>query len=86
MAGSYNHLVNDDGHFTFDLIENMGDAREALAQCFFLIHYLVGGGNQTLIEAAINEYYKCCRGEPVNTTAAFVFQTLLHGNQFGIEG
>ncbi len=34
MAGSYKHLVAEDGTFTFDLIENMGDAYEACEECF----------------------------------------------------
>lgn len=40
MAGSYNHLVGEDGKFTFDLIENMGDAYEACEECFDIIKKL----------------------------------------------
>jgi hypothetical protein len=40
MAGSYNHLVSDDGSFQFDLIENMGDAQEACEDCFNIIRDL----------------------------------------------
>ncbi len=37
MAGSYNHLVAEDGSFSMELIENMGDAHEALEECFEII-------------------------------------------------
>ncbi|KKK99213.1 hypothetical protein LCGC14_2634990 [marine sediment metagenome] len=40
MAGSYKHLVAEDGTFTFDLIENMGDAYEACEECFEKIRRL----------------------------------------------
>lgn len=34
MAGSYSHLVAEDGSFRFDLIDNMGDAHEACEDSF----------------------------------------------------
>ena len=37
MAGSYAHIVADDGTFTMELIDNMGDAHEALEECFAMI-------------------------------------------------
>ena len=37
MAGSLNHIVNEDGSFNMDLIENMRDAHEALAECHQII-------------------------------------------------
>lgn len=37
MAGSYRHLVGRDGKFTFDLIDNLGDAYEACEECFDII-------------------------------------------------
>jgi hypothetical protein len=43
MAGSLNHIVGDDGRFSMDTIENMGDAHEALEECFDFIHALSGG-------------------------------------------
>ena len=33
MAGSLKHLIDDDGNFAFDLIDNMGDAHEACEDC-----------------------------------------------------
>ena len=40
MAGSYKMLVGPDGKFTFELIEDMGDAHEACEECFELIRQL----------------------------------------------
>lgn len=57
MAGSYNHLLNDDGTFRFDMIENMGDAHEACQQCFAIIQHLAGGSEEK-IQGALDSYYK----------------------------
>jgi len=43
MAGSLNHIVGNDGHFTMDTIENMGDAHEALHECFEIIRSMSAG-------------------------------------------
>ena len=50
MAGSLCHIVNwdeeeseGDGTFHMDLVENLGDAHEALEECFDLIAYLADG-------------------------------------------
>lgn len=43
MAGSLNHIINKRGRFTMDNIENLGDAHEALGECFALILELSGG-------------------------------------------
>jgi len=44
MAGSLNHIVDENtGQFRMDLIENMGDAHEALDECFKIILELTGG-------------------------------------------
>lgn len=43
MAGSLSHIVDEDGKFRMNLIENMGDAHEALDECFKIIHFLTGG-------------------------------------------
>lgn len=40
MAGSFRHLVGEDGGFTMDLIENLGDANEALEECYDMILWL----------------------------------------------
>lgn len=74
MAGSYHHLRDaDTGLFRFDLIENLHDAYQACAQCFFLIDYLTGN-DQARIEAALAEYYRGCRGEPMTEAGEAAFE------------
>ena len=51
MAGSLNHIVGSDGRFRMDLSENMGDADEALEECFQLIGYLSGWNHDVLTSA-----------------------------------
>ena len=46
MAGSYDHICNEDGSFRVDLIEKMGDAHEALEECHEIIRRLREVGNQ----------------------------------------
>jgi len=43
MAGSLNHIVDDDGYFCSFTIENLGDAYEALEECFNIIYAMTGG-------------------------------------------
>jgi hypothetical protein len=43
MAGSLNHVVGEDGRFTMDCLDNLGDAHEALEECFAIIHDLAEG-------------------------------------------
>ncbi len=40
MAGSYQHCLGDEGTFTFDLIENLGDAHEACEMMVYMIDIL----------------------------------------------
>jgi hypothetical protein len=40
MAGSLSHITAEDGSFRMDLIENMGDAHEALEECHQIIAML----------------------------------------------
>ena len=40
MAGSFRNLVDDDGYFTTERIQNLDDAYQALEECFNLIVYL----------------------------------------------
>jgi len=54
MAGSLLHIVTDEGKFTMDGIENMGDAHEALEECHQIIAYLLRGhlnGPEVLAQA-----------------------------------
>ncbi len=55
MAGSLSHIVGRDGHFTMSLIENLGDAHEALEQCYLLIIEL-SGGDMGKVSAACNQF------------------------------
>ena len=74
MAGSYYHLRDKEtGMFRFDGIENLRDAYEACAECFFLIDYLTGN-DQVRIAAALDDYYRACRSEPVSEPVQAAFQ------------
>lgn len=46
MAGSLNHIIADDGSFDMELIENMGDAHEALGECHQFIAALLSMLNE----------------------------------------
>lgn len=66
MAGSYSHITDDDtGRFIgVDLIDNLGDAYEALEECYGMVQYLaqmasvfkLSGDKQALIEEARQHY------------------------------
>lgn len=52
MAGSLNHIIDDEtGQFTMSGIENLGDAHEALDECFKIILHLSGGDMRKVSEA-----------------------------------
>lgn len=65
MAGSYRHLVTDEGTYRgMELIDNMGDAAEAIDELFFILqHVSRRWGGHVLIEEAIDLYGRCLRGE-----------------------
>lgn len=53
MAGSLNHIVNPkDGTFRMGGIENLGDAHEALDECFKLI-YKLSHGDIDIVNASL---------------------------------
>lgn len=54
MAGSLSHIVKKDGTFWMDLIENMGDAHEALEECFHVIR-VMSFGDMGLVSAACDQ-------------------------------
>jgi hypothetical protein len=56
MAGSFDH-IDENGAFRMDLIENMGDAHEALQECHAAM-YVLAKGNRKLIIKAIRKLYK----------------------------
>lgn len=51
MAGSLNHITGDNGEFTMETIDNMGDAAEALYECHQIIAYLAACDMNNLLEA-----------------------------------
>jgi hypothetical protein len=56
MAGSYNHIVKKpSGKFQgVELLDNLGDAWEALEECFGMIWYLADGDAEKVEEARQN--------------------------------
>ena len=60
MAGSYEHCLHDDGSFTMDTIENMGDAHEALEEMFYMIEFF-SKKDQKLIDLAKKYARKKCK-------------------------
>lgn len=68
MAGSYQHVTNDDGTFRGDdrfygMIENLGDAYEAIEHMHFMIRHLAGGDAAKISEAS-DAFYRASQGEP----------------------
>lgn len=58
MAGSYKHIVNKSNQFIgIDLIDHLGDAHEALEECYELIKIMSGGDQNKIYEAYI-QYLK----------------------------
>ncbi len=60
MAGSYSHCVNDDGSLLsnedfVDMIDNLGDAYEAVQEMYGMI-WLLAGGNRYAVELARQNY------------------------------
>lgn len=51
MAGSLGHIVKSDGTFYMDMIENLGDAHEALEDCYRIIFNLAGGDTKKVSAA-----------------------------------
>ena len=51
MAGSYSHIVDGDNKFIgVELIDNLGDAYEALEECYGMISHLTGGDKTTIFQ------------------------------------
>ena len=56
MAGSYSHIVNDAGRFVgVRLLDNLGDAWEALEECYGMI-WLLANGDASVVEDAQGRY------------------------------
>lgn len=56
MAGSYDHILHG-----WSLIENMGDAAEAVEELMWLVEHEIG--TKKAKKLLDNEYYPMCRGE-----------------------
>lgn len=81
MSGSYRHCLEEDGSFTFDFIENLGDAREACEQMVYMIRWLARGDGDR-IKAAEDAYYTVSdAGKEVGTGIYHRFQ-----NQVEVKG
>jgi hypothetical protein len=51
MAGSYKHTVNSkNGFIGVDLLDNLGDAWEALEECHWMIKHLTGNDLNKIFE------------------------------------
>lgn len=52
MAGSYKHIVDKDNNFKgVELLDNMGDACEALEECWHIIDILSGSDKNKIADA-----------------------------------
>ena len=57
MAGSYRHIADKNNKFQgIDLIDNLGDAHEALEECFLMIQNLTKGNKSKIYEAWFQGY------------------------------
>lgn len=65
MAGSYGHVAKDNGGWS--LIENMGDAHEAVEELLWLVESRIGRKEAILL--LHNEFYPQQRGEMPNDEA-----------------
>jgi hypothetical protein len=65
MAGSLRHVIAEDGTYRgTDLLENMGDMKEAVEEMAFVIAaYSNRWGGQRTVQHDLDHYYRCARGE-----------------------
>ena len=72
MAGSWEHITDSSGHLDLDagLIENLGDAGEALEHCYDMVQRLadrlamaLAADRASLIAEAEEYHYRIHRGE-----------------------
>jgi hypothetical protein len=58
MAGSYRHITDENNNFKgIELIGDLGDAYEALEECWYIINILSGGDKQKIADAHL-EYIR----------------------------
>lgn len=61
MAGSYRHIVDKDNNLLSsdsNNLDNLGDAYEALEECYDMIQYLTGGDKRGIYIAWAQGYLK----------------------------
>jgi hypothetical protein len=64
MAGSFDHCLTEEGTYRgHDLLENMGDMKEAVEEMVFMLLYLKNRWGDQVLKDLSEEYYKCFRGE-----------------------
>lgn len=62
MAGSFEHCINENGCYRgTDLLENMGDMKEAVEQMVFMLLFIQSCHID--INRVSDGYFKCLRGE-----------------------
>ena len=74
MAGSYRHITDSNGDFIgVNLIDNLGDAHEALEECYEMIQWLSGGDKAKIFEAWREGYFKkhCPPGNSPGTAETY---------------
>lgn len=57
MAGSFNHMVDEKGNLDFSLLEDYGDAVEALIECWNIIFVLSSGDISKIKEVCKSLHY-----------------------------
>lgn len=64
MAGSLEHCLDEHGNYRgADLLENMGDMREAVDQMVFMLLHIKNRPASRMVSDAEAAYYRCLRGE-----------------------
>jgi len=57
MAGSYRHITDSENNFCgLESIDNLGDAVEALEECYYMILQLADGKKEKIHEAWLHGY------------------------------
>ena len=57
MAGSLKHIIGVDGNLTMELIDHLGDAYEALEECYVIIIELSGGDMKKVSAACLKHKF-----------------------------
>ena len=75
MAGSYRHVTDENNRFLgVDLLDNLGDAYEALEECYMMIKYLSGGDTRKIHEAWLEGYIKASNPDRDVSHAMFSYE------------